>query len=102
MRHTPDIRLCITGRGRFLDWVVSVLNMADVIVTLTPDEALVLFDLLHRWEDSGIDPVLMPGEQAALWALSCLLESTLAEPFDRDYAELVNQARQRLAERGGA
>lgn len=72
-------------------------------VTLTSDEALVLFELLHRWEDSGrIDTALMPGEQTALWALSCLLERVLTEPFDRNYRELVGHARQRLAERGGA
>lgn len=72
-------------------------------VTLTSDEALVLFELLHRWEDSGeIDTVLMPGEQTALWALSGRLESILVEPFEGNYRELVDYARQRLAERGGA
>jgi hypothetical protein len=50
----------------------------EVTVTLTSDEALVLFELLHRWEDSGgIDPVLMLGEQTALWMLSVRLESVL-------------------------
>ncbi len=72
-------------------------------VTLTSDEALVLFELLHRWEDSGeIDTVLMPGEQTARWALSGRLESILVEPFEGNYRELVDYARQRLAERGGA
>lgn len=72
-------------------------------LTLTSDEALVLFELLHRWEDSGeIDTVLMPGEQTALWALSGRLESILVEPFEGNYRELVNYARQRLADRGGA
>jgi hypothetical protein len=38
---------------------------------LTSDEALVLFELLHRWEESDeIETILMPGEQAALRALS--------------------------------
>ena len=44
----------------------------------------------------------MPGEQTALWALSGRLESTLVEPFDGNYRELLDHARQRLAERGGA
>ena len=75
--------------------------MTEVAVTLTSDEALVLFELLHRWEDSGeIDTVLMPGEQTALWALSGRLESILVEPFEGNYRELVGYARQRLAERG--
>jgi hypothetical protein len=77
--------------------------VTEVAVTLTSDEALVLFELLHRWEDSGeIDTVLMPGEQTALWALSGRLESILVEPFEGNYRELVDYARQRLAERGGA
>ncbi len=76
--------------------------MTGVTVTLTADEALVLFEMLRRWEDAGaIDPVLVPGEQTALWALSCCLESILAEPFASDCREMVDQARQRLAERGG-
>jgi hypothetical protein len=77
--------------------------VTEVAVTLTSDEALVLFELLHRWGDSGeIDTVLMPGEQTALWALSGRLESILVEPFEGNYRERVSYARQRLAERGGA
>jgi hypothetical protein len=77
--------------------------VADVTVTLTSDEALVLFELLHRWEDAGaIDGALKPGEQTALWALSARLESILVEPFDAHYQQLVQSARSRLSERGGA
>jgi hypothetical protein len=75
----------------------------DVTVTFSSDEAVVLFELLHRWEGSGeIHPMLMPGEQTALWALSGRLESILVEPFEGNYRELVGQARQRLAEHAGA
>ena len=78
-------------------------GVPDVTVALSPDEALVLFELLHRWEDSGeAGTVLMPGEQTALRALSGLLESILAETLEGGYRELVDSARQRLAERGGA
>jgi hypothetical protein len=77
--------------------------LEEVIVTLTSDEALVLFELLHRWEDADrIETALMPGEQTALWALSGRLESVLIEPFEGNYRELVDQARGRLAEHGGA
>lgn len=77
--------------------------MSDVIVTMTADEALVLFELLHRWEDAeAIDPVLLPGEQAALWSLSCALERVMSEPFKAEYGDLVVQARARLAAAGGA
>lgn len=72
----------------------------EVLLRLTPDEALLLFDYLHRLEDDGAEerlPGLLPGDLPALWALSCLLESALAEPFDADYARLVADARQRMA-----
>lgn len=72
-------------------------------VTLTSDEALVLFELLHRWEDSGeLNGLLQRGEQIAPWALSALLERILVEPFEGNYSELVDDARRRLAEPGGA
>lgn len=70
---------------------------ADVTITLTSDEALVLFELLHRWEDAK--RVSMPehqGELVALWNLSALLERELREPFDGEYGDLVDAARVRL------
>jgi hypothetical protein len=77
--------------------------VTDVTVTLTSDEALVLFELLHRWEDSGeLNGLLQRGEQIAPWALSALLERILVEPFEGNYSELVDDARRRLAEPGGA
>jgi len=77
--------------------------MSEVTVTLSKDEALVLFDLLHRWEDANtIDPVLLAGEQAALWSLSCALERVLVEPLVHNYENLVSDARSRLHEHGGA
>jgi hypothetical protein len=73
----------------------------DVTITLTADEALVLFELLHRWEDA--DRVSAPqhkGEQVALWNLSALLERELREPFDAQYGDLVAAARDRLTPTG--
>jgi hypothetical protein len=76
--------------------------VADVAVTLTSDEALVLFELLHRWEDAGaVDAALRPGQQVALWALSGRLESILVEPFDAHHQDLVNDASGRLTGRDG-
>jgi hypothetical protein len=72
-------------------------DSADVSISLTADEALVLFDILHRWEDD--DRVSAPqhaSEQVALWNLSALLERELREPFDPDYADQVAAARARL------
>jgi len=73
-------------------------EVGDVTTSLTADEALVLFDLLHRWEDD--EQVSHPkhhAEQVALWNLSAVLESALVEPFDSGYTDLVSAARTRLA-----
>jgi hypothetical protein len=70
----------------------------EVVLRLTRDEALVLFELLHHWEDQ--DRVTQPEHHAgqiALWNLSCLLERELIEPFDPAYERLLNEARTRLA-----
>ncbi len=69
----------------------------DVTITLTSDEALVIFDLLHRWEDAErVSAPQHEAEQVALWNLSALLERELLEPFDSQYGDLVTTARDRL------
>ena len=72
-----------------------------VTVSFTKDEALVLFEWLHRREDLGLDSLEALGcvdqaEQRVIWDLSAVLESTLAEPLRSDYLELVEAARARL------
>lgn len=70
----------------------------EVTIRLTSDEALVLFDLLHRWEDA--EQVGAPqhrAEQVALWNLSTALERELNEPFKPQYADLITEARARVS-----
>jgi hypothetical protein len=71
--------------------------VAERRISLTADEALVLFELLHRWESEEPSLPLERGEREALWSLSAALEKVLAEPFDSRYAELLDRARARLA-----
>jgi hypothetical protein len=59
----------------------------DVTITLTADEALVLFDLLHRWEDDEhVNAPQHEADQVALWKLigapgeSCASPLTAATP----------------------
>jgi hypothetical protein len=76
--------------------------VSDVSLNLSTDEALVLFELLHRWELAGqIDPVLLEGEQSVLWSVSAALERVLVEPFAPSYGALVAAARARLARASG-
>ncbi len=71
---------------------------AEVLVRLTADEALVLFEWLHRMEAGpGFDGVVEDhAEKVALWNLSALLEREMVEPFRDDYAKRVAAARTRL------
>ncbi|MGN7803433.1 hypothetical protein ACTJKE_11955 [Ensifer sp. 22521] len=71
-------------------------------IRLSPDEALVLFDLLSRWCEENDAPT--PGaecfestaECAVLHGLLADLEKQLVAPFRADYADVVNEARLRL------
>ena len=72
----------------------SVTDHGDgVIIRLSRDEALVLFEWLHRCENEGrFTAPDHHAEQVALWNLSALLERELVEPLRPDYARLVADA----------
>jgi hypothetical protein len=68
----------------------------EIVVSLTPDEALVLFELLQRFDRTGALSIEHEAENRALWALTSGLEKVLAEPFRGDYLSLLALARSRL------
>lgn len=68
----------------------------DVVIRLRQDGALVLYELLHRWEEREPARPEHHAEHVALWNLSALLESELTQPFDPGYDKLVSAARTRL------
>ena len=65
-------------------------------LSLSGDEALVLFDLLSRNEDKDIISVQGEAEASVLANLLVQLESQLVEPLQVDYRELVDSARKRV------
>ena len=65
-------------------------------VSLTDDEALVLFEFLTRFSRDECLSIGHPSEETALWNLQCLLERELEQPLRSNYAELLEKARQRL------
>jgi hypothetical protein len=73
-------------------------------ISLSPDEAVVLFDLLSRWTDEKDAPTPSsdcfesPAECAVLHNVLASLETQLAAPFRAEYADLVERARARLAQ----
>lgn len=68
----------------------------EVVLRLTRDEALVLFDWIVRFNTREGESFSDPAEQRVLWDIEALLESTLVEPFDPQYVRLLAQARERV------
>jgi hypothetical protein len=71
-----------------------------VVLDLSADEALVLFEFLSRYGESERLETVDQAEQRALLRLCGKLESRLVEPFAPNYAELLAAARERV--RGSA
>ncbi len=67
---------------------------SQITVTLSLDEALVLFDSLGRQGEEE-EPLETP-EMRVLWSIEAQLEKVLVEPFARNYPELVAAARTRV------
>lgn len=100
LRDEDDVTLPDTMRHErsLLGTMNPMTEKGDVTITLTSDEALVLFELLHRWEDADqVSASHHQAKQVALWNLSALLERELGAPSDAEYGDLVAAARDRLA-----
>ena len=72
-----------------------------VTLELTSAEALVLFELLSRWEETDAPsvPLMDHAEWEVLWRINGRLESALAEPFRPDYLDLLERARDSLRDK---
>jgi hypothetical protein len=65
-------------------------------IELTEDEALVLFEWLSRFHETGRPEFEDQAEQRALWNLEAALEKSLEAVLDPRYRELLANARERL------
>jgi hypothetical protein len=71
----------------------------QVKISLTKDEAIVLFELLSEYSDSKKDNELhVPGnaERNVLWKLLACLEKDLSEPFLPNYPDILRAAKSSL------
>jgi hypothetical protein len=64
-----------------------------ISINLTNDEALVLFDFLSRFDDSGKLAFAHSSEYLALQSISAQLDKTLIEPFQPDYTQSLERSR---------
>ena len=67
-----------------------------VTVEISREEALVLFEWLSRFNKAEDTIFADQAEQRVLWDIEAMLESTLVEPFDPKYDELLEAARAKV------
>jgi hypothetical protein len=76
-----------------------------MVIELTDDEALVLFELLSDYgatDDGRMLAIRHVAERNALWRLEAALEKSLAAAFRPDYAEVLAAARARIEDQDGS
>jgi hypothetical protein len=67
----------------------------EVVVTFTKQEALVLFEWLAQ-SNQGAAVAQGPAEQRVLSGLEACFEKTLVEPFQSNYLDILQAARQAI------
>jgi hypothetical protein len=70
----------------------------DVTISLTSDEALVLFEFLRRFSDTESLTIEDQAEQRALWNLCCIFEKASVLPLEVTYSQALLAARERLCD----
>jgi len=68
----------------------------EIYISLSADEALVLFEFLSRFEESYELTIVDQAEERALSNLLGPLQKQLVTPFRHDYLVLLEQARNKL------
>jgi hypothetical protein len=64
---------------------------------ITEDEAVVLFEFFERFAETDRLELLHPAEYLALQRLSAQIDKTTSAMFDPSYADILAEARTRLA-----
>jgi hypothetical protein len=81
--------------------LVHKTNDAKVLLEIGEDEALLLFELLADFHLQSSLEIPSTSERLALGRLQGALEKTLVIPFAKNYRELLDAARKRLADQAG-
>jgi phage terminase small subunit len=72
--------------------------MITYTLSLSEDEALVLFEFFSRFDDTGRLEFRHPAEYIALQHIAGEIDKTTAAMFKTDYQILLEQARSRVAD----
>jgi hypothetical protein len=81
--------------------MITELPRETITLTVGKAEALILSELLADFHSEPILEFKDNAERLALVRLHGALESTLVEPFDKDYEELARAARKQLLSEWG-
>jgi hypothetical protein len=76
-------------------------NDSKIAIEIDGATALVLFEMLTRFENSEVLSLEDEAEEYALWALQALLERRLVAPLQPNYAEQLRAARADVRRRYG-
>ena len=68
-----------------------------VTLSLSKNQALVLFEWLTNLDDKDDSDYSHPSEERVVWELQSQLEKILTEPFDAEYPALLSAARAKVA-----
>ncbi|UTM56112.1 hypothetical protein L4174_009650 [Photobacterium sp. CCB-ST2H9] len=68
----------------------------EVQITLTEDEAWVLFEFTRRFSDTDKLGIEDQAEERALWNLCCVFEKALHQDSDLKYTDFIAACRNRL------
>jgi hypothetical protein len=68
-----------------------------ITVSLTDDEAIVLFEFLSRFKEKDVPAIEHDAERQVLWNVLCLVEKNLTAPFSPDSVRILTVARSRVA-----
>ena len=72
-----------------------------VQLSLSRDEAVVLFEFLSRYSDDGQLHIVDQAEQRVLWDMCASLDSQLHEPISPDYEDVLRKARDSVRDSTG-
>lgn len=72
--------------------------MAEYNLTISEDEAVLLFEFFERFEERERLYFVHPAEYIALMKISAQVDKTTAAMFKKNYGEILFDARERLAE----
>lgn len=80
-------------------------SSGDINLTLSYSEAVVLAEMLWRWERDGTQERINfedQAEQRVLWDLTALFEPLIDEVLDKDgYASVVAESRRQVRDSNG-